>query len=216
MGMRERGPTCGGAAAPCFAGATVTRKSRPLGVTGPQASLGPRSGKPPGYDLRGISVLHTEKRLGEYKCDLNQGGKSSMTISDTSCLKSCTERHEQKHQADVSPCCQAAGAAYKAAEGDGPKQEQIITDFTNWSTKNKPYFECRAYQESVTCAEEKIAELKAKDLKKFTQSDSDCLRLAVETSGKWTKSRNNFCGGTADEPSKVTVQFTPCPWTPAP
>lgn len=218
MGLRDRGSACGCAATPCFAGASVTRMPRPLEATRPGTALDARPPASGGYDLRGVSVLHTDKRLGEYKCDLNQGGKSSITLSDTTCLKSCTERHEKVHQADVSPCCQAAGTAYKAAEGDTAKQDKIVTDFTNWATKNRPYFECRGYQESVTCAKEKVAELeaKSKDSKKFTDADQECLNLARSRRDMWDGIRKNYCTGPDDAPHNLGGQYTACPWTATP
>ncbi len=101
-----------------------------------------------GYPVR----LH-QSTSGETGCDVSVGTPNASIHSLSPCTKPCTERHEAVHVRDLSPCCKAANKAYTAAKTDD-KKTAVQDKMGQWILSNDDYFECRAYGESVRCAEE--------------------------------------------------------------
>jgi len=83
-------------------------------------------------------------------------GTATTTINNTACSSPCTTRHEGVHRADISSCCTRAGRAHAAASTAAARQT-VENQFFSWMSSNRSWFECRAYAESVTCADELLA-----------------------------------------------------------
>ena len=83
-------------------------------------------------------------------------GTPSVTINNTDCSAGCTRRHENVHAADIRSCCANAGTAYRAATTDADRTS-VENRFYGWLGANRSWFECRAYAESVRCADEEMA-----------------------------------------------------------
>lgn len=83
-------------------------------------------------------------------------GTPSTAINNSECSRPCTVRHEGIHSGDIAPCCSRAGAAHAAAATAADKQA-VENSFFGWMSGNRAWFECRAYAESVRCADELIA-----------------------------------------------------------
>jgi hypothetical protein len=92
---------------------------------------------------------------GTTTCQL-PGGTPSTSINNSACSRPCTERHEAVHFSDITPCCAGAGRAYDAAATPGDKAA-VRSGFFAWMNANRDWFECRAYAESVRCADELLA-----------------------------------------------------------
>jgi hypothetical protein len=103
----------------------------------------------------GYGRLHQGK-AGETGCDVSTGTPSSSIYSPSICYRTCTERHEAVHVADLTPCCKRANQKYNAAKTENEKTA-IQDKMDQWIVDNKNYFECRGYGESVRCAEEFLA-----------------------------------------------------------
>jgi hypothetical protein len=101
----------------------------------------PSDGDPNLYQANGVT-----------SCRL-PGGTPTTTINNTDvCTSPCTVRHEGVHSADIAPCCTAAGRAYDAAATPTDKAA-AKSSFVSWLGGNREWFECRAYAESVRCAD---------------------------------------------------------------
>lgn len=83
-------------------------------------------------------------------------GTATVTISNTACTRPCTTRHEGVHQTDIAPCCTKAGRAHGAASTAAAKRT-VERRFFTWMGSNRSWFECRAYAESVRCADGLLA-----------------------------------------------------------
>ncbi|CAG1003721.1 hypothetical protein MYXO_03228 [Myxococcaceae bacterium] len=128
------------------------------------------------------------------------GGTPSTTISNTECSRPCTVRHEGIHSADISPCCANAGTAYRAATTDA-QRSAIRSSFFTWMSSNRNWFECRAYAESVLCADEMIA---SKNCSSPAPADAECCNhLASYRADKESRRTSNCNSAAAD--------LTPCP-----
>lgn len=120
------------------------------------------------------------------------GGLPSSTVTNPNCSAVCTGEHEAQHYSDISPCCAAAGLAYRAAPASD--KPGIRTQFFTWLNANRRYFECRAYAVSVVCADREIA---AKDCN-GTPSPADtacCTHLAAYRTDKASRMVSNCAGG---------------------
>lgn len=93
-------------------------------------------------------------QTGETSCDTATGKVVTATLNTNECTKDCSTRHEAKHAADIAPCCTKAGQAAKAAKTDEEKTA-VQDKFNNWMIANRPFLECRAYDESIACGEAK-------------------------------------------------------------
>jgi len=93
-------------------------------------------------------------KTGETGCDTSTGKAFSGTLNTNECTKDCSTRHEEKHAADIAPCCTKAGAASQAAKTDDDKAA-VQTKFDNWMLSNRPFLECRAYAVSISCGDAK-------------------------------------------------------------
>jgi hypothetical protein len=82
-------------------------------------------------------------------------GTPSTVIYNAGCSGTCTSRHEAVHASDIGPCCAKAGAAHAAAATPAAKTA-VENQFFTWMSSNRSWFECRAYAESVRCADEEI------------------------------------------------------------
>lgn len=91
-------------------------------------------------------------QTGSTRCDTATGKVITATLNTNECTKDCSTKHEDKHAADIAPCCSKAGEASKAATTDSDKAG-IQTKFDNWMLSNKPFLECRAYAVSVSCGD---------------------------------------------------------------
>ncbi len=122
-------------------------------------------------------------------------GTPSTTISNTDCARPCTVRHEGIHSADISPCCAAAGRAHAAAAT--PAAKTAVEDrFFTWMGSNRSWFECRAYAESVRCADGMIT---AKHCSSPAPGDAACCgTLASYRSDKETRRASNCAAAAAN------------------
>jgi hypothetical protein len=82
-------------------------------------------------------------------------GTPSTVIYNAGCSGTCTSRHETVHASDIGPCCAKAGAAHATAATPAAKTA-VENQFFTWMSSNRSWFECRAYAESVRCADEEI------------------------------------------------------------
>jgi hypothetical protein len=139
---------------------------------------------------------------GETTCTL-PGGTPSTTIFNTACSGPCTERHEGVHRGDISACCASAGTAYTAAKTDAARNT-VRTRFFTWMGANVPWFECRAYGESVTCADGLIS---AKHCGTPTMAPADsacCTELTSYRADKEARRASNCASAAAS--------LTACPF----
>ncbi|HEX3250325.1 MAG TPA: hypothetical protein VHS05_12920 [Pyrinomonadaceae bacterium] len=93
-------------------------------------------------------------QTGATRCDTATGKVITATLNTNECTKDCSTKHEEKHAADIAPCCTKAGAASQAAKTDDDKAA-IQTKFDNWMISNRPFLECRAYAVSISCGDAK-------------------------------------------------------------
>ena len=111
---------------------------------------------------RGAPELHFRCGLhlgaaGETGCDVSVGVPSyTLDPNQSLCDRDCTTKHELVHVADLTPCCAKAKKAYDKAKTE--KDKDAVQDKMNtWVKKNEDYFECRAYAETLRCADEFLA-----------------------------------------------------------
>jgi hypothetical protein len=93
-------------------------------------------------------------QTGATRCDTATGKVITATLNTNECTKDCSTKHEDKHAADIAPCCTKAGAASQAAKTADDKAA-VQTTFDNWMISNRPFLECRAYAVSVSCGDAK-------------------------------------------------------------
>jgi hypothetical protein len=96
------------------------------------------------------------------------------------------------HFADIGPCCAAAGNAFRAAADDAGRAD-VRSKFVGWLNTNRAWFECRAYAESVKCADEQLAAQKCSD-----PSPADpacCNELRSYRADKEQRRQNNCASG---------------------
>jgi len=72
-----------------------------------------------------------------------------LIVTNPRCTAPCTLLHESTHFWDISPCCVAAGAAWRAAPPAG--KAAVVGSWGSWIRANRDFFECRAYRVSQTC-----------------------------------------------------------------
>lgn len=125
------------------------------GQPGPEAGAADDTGQAVPLDISQTTGSVTGgTQTGETRCDAATGNVIAATLNTNECTKDCSTKHEAKHAADIAPCCTKAGAAAKAAKTDAEKTD-VQTKFDNWMISNRPFLECRAYDVSVSCGEEK-------------------------------------------------------------
>ena len=112
-------------------------------------------------------------KTGETGCDTATGKIVGGTLNPNECTKDCSTKHEDKHAADIAPCCTKAGEAAKAAKSDADRAA-VQTTFENWMLSNKPLLECRAYAVSVSCGDAKHKKLNCEK-----QSYGKCCKSLV-------------------------------------
>ncbi len=120
-------------------------------------------------------------------------GTPSTVINNTDCASPCTRRHEGVHFTDITPCCAKAGTAHAAAATPAAKQT-VENQFFAWMSGNRSWFECRAYAESVRCADEMIAARNCTG----TPAPADtacCATLAAYRADKETRRASNCAAG---------------------
>ncbi len=139
---------------------------------------------------------------GETTCTL-PGGTPTTTIFNAACSKPCTERHEGVHRADIATCCTAAGTAYAAAATAAAKSA-VSSRFFGWMGANVPWFECRAYAESVTCADGMIS-AKHCGTPAMAPGDSACCTELTSYRADKEASRASNCASAA-------ASLTACPF----
>jgi hypothetical protein len=74
-------------------------------------------------------------QTGATRCDTATGKVITATLNPNECTKDCSTKHEEKHAADIAPCCTRAGAASQAAKTDDEKAA-IQTKFESWMVSN--------------------------------------------------------------------------------
>jgi hypothetical protein len=131
---------------------------------------------------------------GETTCTF-PAGTPSTNISNADCARPCTVRHEGIHSADISPCCAAAGRAHAAAATVAAKTA-VENSFFTWMASNRSWFECRAYAESVRCADGMVT---AKHCSSPAPADAACCgTLASYRSDKETRRASNCAAAAAN------------------
>ena len=98
-------------------------------------------------------------QTGGTNCDAATGTAIAKTSNNDPCTKDCSEQHEAKHVADISPCCAKAGAAHKKAQTQEEK-DAVQKKFDEWMLTNENFLECRAYDVSIKCGQAKAKALK--------------------------------------------------------
>ncbi len=93
---------------------------------------------------------------GDTGCDVEKGVPDIVIHAPSLCYRHCTERHEEVHRKDISPCCQKAHGAWEAAKSD-EKKKAVQDKMNHWVESNADLLQCRAYGESVRCADEFLA-----------------------------------------------------------
>ena len=126
---------------------------------------------------------------GTTTCNL-PGGTASTVISNTDCARPCTERHEGIHRTDITSCCAKAGTAYTAAATAAAKQA-VSDQFFAWMSGNRSWFECRAYAESVRCADEMLTAKKCAAADRAAADAACCTTLASYRADKETRRASN-------------------------
>jgi hypothetical protein len=90
---------------------------------------------------------------GDTGCDVEKGVPDIVIHAPSLCYRHCTERHEEVHRKDLGPCCKKAHAAWDSAKSDDRKKA-VQDKMNNWVESNADWLQCRAYAESVRCADE--------------------------------------------------------------
>jgi hypothetical protein len=93
---------------------------------------------------------------GDTGCDVEKGVPDVAIHAPSLCYRQCTERHEEVHRKDLSPCCKKAHSAWESAKSDD-KKKAVQDKMNNWVESNADWLQCRAYAESVRCADEFLA-----------------------------------------------------------
>jgi RHS repeat-associated protein len=144
---------------------------------------------------------------GKTVCTRNEKPCQPMGISNynTTCTRECTQKHEEKHNADQKECCDKYRTAYeKAKETDKknkPKdgsetfaERNKATDLWNddyLSASGTAYFECRAYGVSVSCAADLYNKYNCDCPKK---EDEQCCKDIKEYQESVKESEKENCG----------------------
>jgi hypothetical protein len=96
-------------------------------------------------------------------CNPSTGNYDITGNSNTCCTKGCSQKHEERHVADLGPCCAKLAAKIKA----GGDRSTLITEYNKWmSAGAEAWTECNAYKVSIDCA----ADLKKKNACDTTKS----------------------------------------------
>lgn len=83
-------------------------------------------------------------------CNLDTGNYDIVFNNNLTCTRDCSQFHEERHQEDLGPCCQAAAA--RVAAGADRRQTQL--QWNNWVTSGAgPWSECNAHAISVACGQ---------------------------------------------------------------
>lgn len=90
---------------------------------------------------------------GDTGCDVSKGVPDIVIHAPSLCYRNCTERHEEVHRKDLAPCCKRAHSAWKSAKTEDKKIE-VQDKMNHWVESNADWLQCRAYAESVRCADE--------------------------------------------------------------
>ena len=61
---------------------------------------------------------------GGTNCVVSTGTTTSNVINNEACTKECSASHEQKHAADIGPCCTKAGVA--AGKAEKPEDKDAV------------------------------------------------------------------------------------------
>jgi hypothetical protein len=97
-------------------------------------------------------VRVAEVANGDTGCDVSKGIPDIEIGQPSLCYKHCTERHEEVHKKDIGPCCKKANTAWSKAKDD--KKDAVQDKMNDWVKANESWLQCRAYAESVACADE--------------------------------------------------------------
>ena len=104
----------------------------------------------------GFPVRLAETVSGDTSCDLSTGVPVVTLHEPSPCYKDCTARHEEVHRKDLTPCCKRGSVAWNSAK-DEKEKSTVENKMEEWGKTNEPLLQCRAYAESVKCADEFIA-----------------------------------------------------------
>lgn len=151
---------------------------------------------PEGADLERFLYL---RKSGETTCSFPAGIPSS-SVPGTECYRPCTVRHEGVHAKDIKPCCSAAGKAHRAAATKAEKND-VEEKFFRWMRSNTAWFECRAYTESVRCADGMLKEKCSIP----TPSAQTCCSSLDSYRASTEASRSSQC-------AKAAKDLTDCPF----
>lgn len=115
---------------------------------------------------------------GKTGCTL-PGGTPFSTLLTTKCTVGCTAQHEAVHFTDIAPCCAKAGVAHAKAADDEAKAA-VEASFGAWLKlkPNENWFENRAYEKSVSCADKALAAKKCWT-DKMAPKDRECCKDTV-------------------------------------
>ena len=95
----------------------------------------------------------SETENGDTGCDVSKGIPDITLNKPSPCFKDCTVRHEGVHKKDIEDCCKKSNKAWAGAKDEKAKDD-VQTKMNQWVLTNQLWLECRAYAESVKCAEE--------------------------------------------------------------
>lgn len=90
---------------------------------------------------------------GDTGCDVEKGVPDVAINAPSLCYRHCTERHEEVHRKDLSSCCKKAHSTWESAKSED-KKRSVQDRMNNWVESNVDWLQCRAYAESVRCADE--------------------------------------------------------------
>ncbi len=83
-------------------------------------------------------------------CNIDTGEYEIKFNDNHTCTRDCTQFHEERHQADLGPCCRAAAAAVAA----GADRRTVQIQWNSWVTSGAgPWSECNAFGVSVACGQ---------------------------------------------------------------
>jgi hypothetical protein len=97
-------------------------------------------------------IAGNEVQTGATSCDTRTGKVTAKTLNTDECTKGCSQKHEDKHAADIGPCCANAGKASKALSSEDEKVA-LQNRFDAWMIANRPRLECSAYDVSISCGD---------------------------------------------------------------
>jgi hypothetical protein len=132
-------------------------------------------------------------------------GTATTTINNTACTSPCTTRHEGVHRADISSCCTKAGTAHAAASTAAAKQA-VEDRFFSWMGSNRSWFECRAYAESVACADEMLTAKHCASASGPAAADAACCSTLSSYRADKESRRASNCAAAASS-------LSACPFT---